>query len=169
MSAKTQLPRNPRNDKFAKKKKIYKYQRWNTKRDPSQLLHKSHMHKNDGPDLALGQKLPDYCILCPKQFYTGRPKLMIDHYNAKHYKNAVIIRNIIHMRCKCSDVPSRGSDGRVRNVHFHCMTCFKPCDKAQQLAVHLVTRENFKPEEVNFLYDNNRPKVGLIKFEPENE
>ena len=42
--------------------------------------------------------------------------------------------------CKCSEVPIRGHDNNIRNGHYHCLLCQKPCDQPKALGVHMVSR-----------------------------
>ena len=165
-TTKNQIPRNYRRHKGKPvKRHKYIYRRWSKKKPENVRLHMSHLPSSKGLRIPEGQQMPGFCMLCPDKFYSGRLMLMIQHYNVVHFKNGAKIRNVIYLRCKCKDVTNRGLDNRTRNMHFHCVECFKPCDKASQLALHLLCKHNYQPDEINFLYDPKREKIGQLPLD----
>ena len=137
-----------RQDAYGTTKRQYKYVKWDASKANSNELHMSHLRKGSKDVVLRKQKVPGRCLLCPKQGMFVTPRLMEQHYVSVHHKSSRTFENIILLRCKCSEVRSRGSDKSTRNAHFHCTQCHKPCDFANQLAKHMVSKHDYEPEDV---------------------
>ena len=143
--------RFPRGDGVDERSRHYKYVKWDKKRPQSRTLHKSHQYASRRTEYVRQQNIPAFCVLCPKQGYMYSRKRCIQHYGAVHIPTGVTIGKIFVLRCRCSDVRSRGSDGRARNAHYRCTVCWKPCDQRSQLGIHLLTRHHVNDEDVKDL------------------
>lgn len=140
-----------RQDDYGRTKRTYKYVKWNSELADLKKQHKSHLPEGSKIISLQGQKCPGRCLLCPKQGMFITQRLMDQHYLAVHHKSSIKFQNLILLRCKCSEVRSRGRDSSTRNAHYHCTICHKPCDYSHQLAKHLVSKHDFEPEDVDNL------------------
>ena len=86
-----------------------------------------------------GQKIPDWCILCPRNKVMRDKGFCQSHYLRVHHKKLIVVENYKMLSCKCSEICSHGSDRIARNQHYHCYQCFHPFKSADLLATHIIT------------------------------
>ena len=142
--------RNYRRD--GKSKRQYAYVRWDATeaiRGRAHITHVNVKYKN----IILQQKVPGYCMLCPQKAYFTRNQLMENHYSKVHFKDSIVFGKIRLLKCKCSEVPNRGTDDSTRNAHYHCLDCHKPCDKKSQLATHMICKHDYDPDNLADLFE----------------
>lgn len=146
--------RNQRRD--GKSKRPYKYVRWVAPSKESSSTHISHIKLNDETIVLKEQQIPGYCVLCPKKGFFDSNEKMEKHYTAVHVKPSIIVGKMKLLKCKCSEVPNRGTDQSTRNSHYHCLTCNKPCDKGSQIAIHGITKHGYDPKKLDHLLKKKR-------------
>ena len=125
----------------------YKYVKWVPPPNDRRVTHKSFLDKDDDTIVIKSQRVPGECILCPKQKFLVRRADSLLHYESVHHKSAVEFRDKRILRCKCSEVRSRGGDLSTRNAHYHCPFCFHPSDYRHQLAKHLYCKHDVSSAE----------------------
>ena len=148
--------RNKRRD--GKQRRGYKYVMWDSSGADTGKKHLSHVGIGFKGKMIREQSTPNYCLLCPRRAFFHNDKDMESHYEKVHLKNTVTLGQLKLLKCKCSEVPNRGSDDSTRNAHYHCNVCHKPCDKKQQLATHLITRHDVQPGTLEHLYPASSKK-----------
>ena len=131
-------------------KRKYKFVQWKAK-SKSNTTHMSILDIHDKSVVVDGQVVPGGCILCSERMYLASLGECERHYDTVHKKHSTTVKNYRLLMCKCDDVPSRGTDGRMRNRHFHCPYCFHPSDNLLLLAKHLFTKHGLKPSEISHL------------------
>ena len=137
-----------RKDRFGRTpREHYKYVKWVKPANDTRKTHKSFLDENDHRIVIRKQSVPGECILCPKQKFLVRKADSELHYESVHHKSALVFRNIKILRCKCSEVRSRGCDKSTRNAHYHCTFCFHPSDYRHQLAKHLYSKHDVSSAE----------------------
>ena len=143
----------PKRRERASNVRRYEFYRWIDSGLERNLGHRTIIPKDDNTVLIDEQQVPGNCILCAHVFFTRKFHLMNRHYRSKHHRNAIVVDNLKHLRCKCEEVRNRGLDKANRNGHYHCLHCQKPCDHRTQYGDHLIARHNFNFEDVQHLYD----------------
>ena len=132
-----------RKDGKGQKSGKYVYLQW--KEAPFQgAVHTSHTSSNYKGPYKSKQKVPGHCLLCPRQFFGGNEREMTEHWQRVHFKHSIDVANVKFLLCKCSEVPNRGTDDSIRNRHYHCIICWKPCENKFALSKHSITRHNLK-------------------------
>ena len=84
-------------------------------------LHISHQRFMDAPIVITQQLLDTHCILCPRKKELVGKVYDEAHYQHVHHGHSLVVKDIIMLMCKCSEVHSAGSDGATLNSHWHCL------------------------------------------------
>ena len=114
------------------------YRRWKPL-NSEQESHQSVMFFDEHTIVSDEQKVPDWCILCPRNKVTSDQQFCQNHYLRVHHERLIVVENYKMMSCKCSKIRSYGSDRSARNQHYHCYRCFHPFKLADFLAMQLIT------------------------------
>ena len=114
------------------------YRRWKPL-NPNQESHPSIMFYDDDTVVPEEQKVPDWCILCPRNKLMRDKAFCHTHYLKVHHKKLIVVQEYKMLSCKCSEIRSHGSDRRARNKHYHCYQCFHPFKSSDFLATHIIT------------------------------
>jgi len=113
--------------------------------------HPTHIPVGSSDVIPSQQSVPGYCILCPMTRVIPSRYELRRHFRHLHVKYGITVQNTNIMACKCSQMKNHGSDGTVRNLHFHCHKCHWPRTQWIQMYGHYTTQHNFRPEEVAHL------------------
>ena len=107
------------------------YKRWKGTNDPKDYTHPSHLPFGTSPIISREQNLNDECVLCLRKRIVEEGWDVCHHYKSVHADSHLVVRDIIMMACKCSEVHSRGwaKDKAMRNWHHHCIICHHPRNK----------------------------------------
>ena len=137
-------------ERSAKKKRMYSLMRWKPQSVKSRK-HMSHFTVADPNQMPASQEIPGYYLLCPQQYFTNQNFRMHAHYQCLHWKRMISVLDMNLLFCKCSEVPNHGCNNSIRNGHYHCPICHKPCNQIKAVAVHLVSRHKVSPNAVKHL------------------
>ena len=84
------------------------------------------------------------CLLCPMEKTLNGKADAIDHYKWVHIAHLLTVKNVNLLRCRCSEIRSRGTDNSVRNRHYHCIECWHPFDTGPKLRIHKLSKHSDK-------------------------
>ena len=90
------------------------------------------------------------CILCPQEKTLNGMADAIDHYKRVHIAHLITIKNTNILRCRCSEIRSRGSDNSVRNTLP--IECWHPFDTAAKLRIHKLSKHSDKYSDHNLAH-----------------
>ena len=79
------------------------YRQWKPL-NPDQESHPSIMFFNEETIVPEEQKIPDWCILCPRNKVMRDKGFCQSHYLRVHHKKLIVVENYKMLSCKCSDL-----------------------------------------------------------------
>ena len=125
--------------------------------NPDQQSHPSIMFYDNDTIVPEEQKVPDWCILCPRNKLMRDKAFCHTHYLKVHHKKLIVVQNCKMLSCKCSEICSLSSDCSARNKHYHCYQCFHPFKSSDFLATHIITNhpEVDLPEICHLMCESN--------------
>ena len=130
------------------------YRRWVP--NPELDIHMSIRPFLDSTVVPDEEKVPGYCMLCPKKkFFLDRHAANY-HYTHVHIVHCLVIEDYKILMCKCSDIRSRGSDYCAHNRHYHCYECYQPFDQPAQLVRHLIIKHQVEEKYVIHVIPKNK-------------
>ena len=140
------VPRNVRRDGVDErcKRDNIKYLKWVGKKGRG--LHRSQVSTKKVliDYVPKAQDVNADCILCPMEKTLDGKADAIDHYKRVHIAHLLTINNTNMLRCRCSEIRSRGSDNSVRNRHYHCIECWHPFDTGAKIRIHMLSKHSDK-------------------------
>ena len=116
------------------------YCKWHGRKGPG--MHISHVPTKTVlfKYIPRGQKMTEDCILCPKEKHLNSNYDLLVHVRRVHFGHLITIRNMNLLMCRCSDIPSQGTDNSVCNRHWHCIQCWQPCTRPAKLKTHILAK-----------------------------
>ena len=159
VKATDQIPKSRRRIPLHQRKlRKYEYCNFTEAGEGQGRKHRTMIKESSTRTLPFSQKIPGYCILCPEQFYHHKKEKMEEHYMKKHYKSSIIIDGLRILQCKCTEGRIRGTDSSTRNTHYHCIGCWKPCDRSEHMALHAIRKHALPPRIFDHILKDNQGK-----------
>jgi len=125
--------------------------------------HPTHIPLGSNDIIPPRQTVPGYCLLCPMSTTFPSMCRLRRHFRHLHLKYAITVDQTTMLACKCSQVKSQGTDGTVRNLHYHCHLCHWPRVQKHQMFIHFTTKHSLTMDEVGHLMRKPKKVKALMK------